>query len=430
MPKYGITSYLPITYTQAPGFTAETFNPPASSRMSDTSNALVTPHTADTMSTSYIPPFERTWVDETEHFNMVDVYNGLQTQYADAKEFDPRYGWYNDAVSIGAIFPPGIPMSAKEVMAYYPHHIRWKGMMLRLTDNDYRGIDFIGMQAFFRGPADHHISAGKMNLYQRDAAKVVYPEFKLNSYKGRLDPDLSMTHIEPGKSVVDRIGTFTIPLYDDLLRGLRHFPSGLDARVLTECLAWYKSVRDTFNPPLQFNVLHTQALSRVLQVPLKPYGPQNLDYLSLMEWREKGEFKTRPMDENITTSTSVQDMDSGNKKRSHLNINMDTEEVTMEYKIRLQHIFTFPFVAMQDLIGEAFTMGIKKAEERATARGVVLTPTTTTTNDQSLALPLTTANLRALLSPVREPTPAPVANAEPPTAPQPQPRVVSHVVVV
>lgn len=63
-----------------------------------------------------------------------------------AEILGPKYHWYEHAVPVNAIFPPGIPISAKEIMAYYPHHVRWKGVMLRLTSNDYRGADIMGMQ--------------------------------------------------------------------------------------------------------------------------------------------------------------------------------------------------------------------------------------------------------------------------------------------
>ncbi|CAE7027361.1 hypothetical protein PTNB73_01608 [Pyrenophora teres f. teres] len=423
-------------YAPAPTRTAETFNPPASSMMTDSPNAPATTRTTDTKSTPHnlnpaefvqkIPPFQRSWVDETEQFNMVDVHNRLQQLPKEVKEMGPNYAWYTNAVPINAIFPPGILMSAKEVMAYYPHHVRWKDMMLRLTHNDYRGTDIIGMQAFFRGPSQRLTHPGQMNQFQRDTVKTNIPGFKIESYKGRRDPDLSTSHIKPGRYISERVSGFIVPSYDDLLSGLRYFPSGLDARVLTECLAWYITVRDMFTPRLQINVLHTQALIRALRVPIKGYGPQNLDYLALMEWREKGKFEARRMGEIIVTSASaVEDTDSGEDGgRSRIRMNLDSEDVSLDVTIPIRHVLIFPFVALHGVIGEGLKMGIKKAEARAKARGIV--PKTTTTEDQpgtnrmkppapspkttpsftTPPRPLTTANLRTLPPAHKKPAPA------------------------
>ena len=57
-----------------------------------------------------------------------------------------NYNWYPDAVPIDALLPPGVPLSAKEICVYYPHHVRWQDIMLRLAHNDYRGPDILGIQ--------------------------------------------------------------------------------------------------------------------------------------------------------------------------------------------------------------------------------------------------------------------------------------------
>jgi hypothetical protein len=119
-------------------------NTPATARTAET---IHTPHTLDSIESLYaFPLFKRTWVDETYNFNVNVVRSKLRHKGTEADDLGTNFGWYADAVPIDAIFPPGVPISAKEIHAFYPHHVRWKGVMLRLTHNDYRGVDIMGMQ--------------------------------------------------------------------------------------------------------------------------------------------------------------------------------------------------------------------------------------------------------------------------------------------
>jgi len=112
--------------------------------------ALYTPQTMRSISSvhDYIP-FERSWVDETQDFNMREVCSTIRRPNTPVKDLGKNYTWYDDAVAADALLPPGIPLSAKELLAYYPHHIRWTGVMLRLSNNDYRGAEIVGIQASF-----------------------------------------------------------------------------------------------------------------------------------------------------------------------------------------------------------------------------------------------------------------------------------------
>jgi hypothetical protein len=125
---------------------------PATAR---TATSLHAPHTLDSIKSSHTYPlFQRTWVDETKDFNMRAARGVLQKSGSTAKDLGANYTWYNDAVPVDALLPPGVPLSAKEFNAYYPHHVRWRGVMLRLTNNDYRGQDIMGMQVSRRLPDD------------------------------------------------------------------------------------------------------------------------------------------------------------------------------------------------------------------------------------------------------------------------------------
>src|SRR3954466_7745528 len=98
-----------------------------------------------------------------------------------------------------------------------------------------------------------------MSQFQRNTVKTSIPGFKTESYHGKHTRSLCTSHLSPGKYITERRDGFTVPSFDDLLRGLVNLPCGLDARDLTECLKWYLSVCDTFTPALEFTVLHVQA---------------------------------------------------------------------------------------------------------------------------------------------------------------------------
>ncbi|KAL1795559.1 hypothetical protein ACET3X_005783 [Alternaria dauci] len=313
------------------------------------------------------PLFQRTWVDETKDFNMRSVRGVLQKPGSIGKDLGANYTWYKDAVPVDALFPPGVPLSAKEINAYYPHHVRWKGVMLRMTNNDYRGPDILGMQAFFRGPPTTNMSGAMMNQMQRDSVKNVILGFKTDTVQGKHDANLYTDHLEPGRFIAEKRNGYTLPTFDDLLNGLHHLPSGLDARGLTGCLSWYLSFRDSFTPKLELNVLHTQALVRALRIPLKPFGPQNLDRNALEEWKTWGKFEDRKVFYEPAKPTSAKVEDT-KQKRSQLHMNLDDHEVKLDVQLPLRHVLVFPFLALHGVAGEALKLGIEKAENRKTER--------------------------------------------------------------
>ncbi|KAF1936909.1 hypothetical protein EJ02DRAFT_357979 [Clathrospora elynae] len=338
-------------------------NTPATARTAMTRN---TPHILDSIESIHrYPLFQRAWVDETHDFNIKAVRSTLRQPDAKVEELGHNYHWYTEAVPIDALLPPGVPLSAKEVIAYYPHHVRWKGMMVRLTNNNYRGADIIGMQTFFRGPP-HNIPVSQMNNFQRDTVKAALPGFKTSAYKGKHDRNLHTNDFTLGKVIEDKRSGLTLPTFDHLLRGLKHLPTGLDARGLTQCLGWYLNVRDSFTPKLNLNVLHTQALIRALRLPLKPFGPQNLNCNALKEWREKGKF------EELKVHYKQPELETPSKKagqrRTQMHMNLDHHDVKLDLALPLRHIFTFPFLALHGVVVEALRLGIQKAKNRQAER--------------------------------------------------------------
>lgn len=89
---------------------------------------------------------DEVWHDETLSFSMSTIRGTLRDPTVRPSELVKNYKWYPDAVAVDALLPPGIPFSAKEICVYYPHHVRWQDVMLRLAHNDYRGSDILGIQ--------------------------------------------------------------------------------------------------------------------------------------------------------------------------------------------------------------------------------------------------------------------------------------------
>jgi hypothetical protein len=206
-----------------------------------------------------------------------------------------------------------------------------------------------------------------MNQFQRDSVKNVLKGFKTDTIQGKHDGNLHTDQLEPGKYIVDKRSGYALPTFDDLLRGLHHLPAGLDARDLTECLSWYLNFRDSFMPKLELNVLHTQALIRALRTPLKRYGPQNLDCNALKEWKEKGRFEERKVYYEPAKPKLVKTENTAHK-RSQLHMNLDDHEVKLDVQLPIRHVFTFPFLALHGVMGEALKLGIEKAGNRKAER--------------------------------------------------------------
>ena len=365
-----------------------------------------------------------TWIDETQDFDVLAVRSTLRSPSTPVKDLGPHYTWYTDAVPVDALFPPGVPLSAKEILAYYPHHVRWKDVMLRLARSGYRGSEILGIQvclnfsfhahirtwakrytasypqhndhsqanqhsqAFFRrAPHNTGTTTKAMNAYQRDTLRYMFPGFKTSASSSDLPPGLTQpqsqpatqhtTQLHPGKHISSHRPGFVLPSLDALVQGLQHLPSGLDARCLTECLAWYMRVRDTFTPRLELNVLHVQALTRALRIPVRSYGMLDLDVCGLQEWKARGGFVERVClwgSTNTSTSTTARAEAAGEKEnregngKTRLKVNVAREEVSLELRRPLRYVFMFPFVALHGVVEEALKMGIQRAEERERER--------------------------------------------------------------
>jgi hypothetical protein len=62
------------------------------------------------------PLFERKWTDETHNFNMKEVVETIRSSEMEVKDIPVLFNWFPDAVPIDALLPPGIALSAKEIL--------------------------------------------------------------------------------------------------------------------------------------------------------------------------------------------------------------------------------------------------------------------------------------------------------------------------
>ncbi|KAF2451148.1 hypothetical protein P171DRAFT_153680 [Karstenula rhodostoma CBS 690.94] len=337
-----------------------------------TTASTATPsHGSDTdtdRSVRSLVPFERQWLDETRNINMNDISGILRAPGLEVSALPESFNWFAEAVPVDSLFPPGVPISEKEIMAFYPHHVRWKGVALRLVNNAYFGDIVLAMQTFFRDKDKHPLTITNINQFFRDLFKKEMPHFKVSNFQGKPDRNLYTDQLKPLKLLNGSRYGFVVPTFDELLEGLVYLPAGLDARGLTQCLAWYLGVRDTFTPRLDLNVLHTQSLIRALRVPLKPYGPRNLDKLALQEWKENGQFAKRRVDEEGRSHVNRFHHSPKHLKRSRVTIGAETETLGVDVVVKLRHVLTFPYLAIGGMMCKALELGIEKAETRKAAR--------------------------------------------------------------
>jgi hypothetical protein len=187
-------------------------------------------------------------------------------------------------------------------------------------------------------------------------------DVNITKWAGKPDANLYTDHFESNRTV-ERRG-YTVPTFDELLTGLKYLPTGIHARGLTQCLIWYLNNRDMFNPRLEFNVLHTQSLMRVLQIPVKKPGNRNLDMVALQEWKDHGKFTENEVEhEKKTCGTPYRAMHK-QAPGPKLFLNMQEETVSLKVDLKLRHILILPYMAIGGLYCELLEWGIEKMEQR------------------------------------------------------------------
>ncbi|KAF2870753.1 hypothetical protein BDV95DRAFT_607888 [Massariosphaeria phaeospora] len=358
-------------------------------QMRHDSVAPPTPKSTASTSLQSVQLFQRTWADETRSFNMAAVRKKLRDPVA-AATFEVPEGcvWFAEAVGMYALFPPGVPVTAKEICAFYPHHVRHDGVARRLLNNGFCGDVLLDMQSPFR-TAPPTPTANLLLLpplpHKPKPTRDLYTDHLLPSNSNSKSKSKPQSKSKSTKSPLSHPG-LTLPTFADLLRGVKSLPTGLDARGLTQCLSWYLHNRDLFTPRLDLNVLHMQALLRALRVPLKGFGGRNLDRVGLAEWVERG-WSGVEVQGNINddrdddgkgegagagagagASASASAGAGAHVAVSRIEIDVDNEDVKLNLQLPLRSVLMLPFISIQALVGRALEKGVQRAEAKRVVR--------------------------------------------------------------
>lgn len=296
------------------------------------------------------------------------------------------YTWYPSAPPITTILPPGLPLSAHELLAFYPHHIRWKPLASRLARNGFTGTDIIGLQAWFRGStasgkegedpepgqARHPLRPREVNQWLRDALRGSGGYVKgsggipLGAVMGRGEARLDTEGMHPRKIAGAERGGEVCSLRD-LVRGVRRWPWGVGRRALTRVLEWYVRVEGGFTPRLEVSVLCVGAVVRALGFgEERGTGPMNLDGAVLGAWRGEGGVERVVQWEE--EGEKEKEKEGEDLRRSRVRINEAGEMVGVDVVLHLRHVLTFPYMAVGGMLCAALEMGIEKAEARKAER--------------------------------------------------------------
>ncbi|KAF2817155.1 uncharacterized protein BDZ99DRAFT_564945 [Mytilinidion resinicola] len=236
------------------------------------------------------------WHDETTRVNMAGIQKTLRRP-----EYKPPVGakWlsymkmgktasrHTDTLKeflVGSvredyILPPGVPMSGVEILAFYPHHLRWPAVAMRLINNSHTGASLSGIISWLHGQKETTTSRQIVKDTVRNAGRQSTGNMAWTETRHKPTPS---TNISPDVLVpLPRIAArgLQVPTYAQLVASVTHLPHGLHARALTTCIEFWLQHKD-----LDLNVLHTAELYRALQPHLRSAGPMNLDAVALSQW--------------------------------------------------------------------------------------------------------------------------------------------------
>ncbi|KAF2502468.1 hypothetical protein BU16DRAFT_587684 [Lophium mytilinum] len=236
------------------------------------------------------------WHDETTRVNMAGVQKTLRRpeytlpvgarwlSYMKVGKTTSRHThsskeFVEGAVHEDCILPPGVPMSGVEILAFYPHHLHWPAVALRLINNSHTGASLSGIISWLHGQKESTVSRQIVKATVRTAGIKFTGNATWTETRHQPTPT---TNISPDALVpLPRVAEsgLCVPTYAQLVASLTHLPSGLHARALTACIEFWLQHKD-----LDLNVLHTAELYRALQPRLRSVGPMNLDAVALSQW--------------------------------------------------------------------------------------------------------------------------------------------------
>lgn len=354
------------------------------------------------------------WRDETLPFDMPREYvvasepgkNGILGTGTGDADADGNAN-ENANTNVNAIFPPGIPLSASEILAFYPQHVIRQDVAERLVRNGYEARDVLGMIEVFHGGrafggiATSASTTAPSTTTTATATNTLHRVFTAALSSSQTAPPHTAnptTHPlngtppfpqnpNPNTNTNTDTNPPTVPTLSHLLTSLTHLPTSLAVRHLTTSLKWYAANKHTFTPPLDLNVLHTRALVQALCIPLRECGPQNVDAVVLAVWREGG---GRVVGEELKSgvklggggATGAAGVAFGGGARiggeeggelekagkSRVRINVPSGDVEADVVLRVGSVLLMPYFAVGGMVCVALEMGIGKAEGRRRER--------------------------------------------------------------
>lgn len=254
-----------------------------------------------------------------------------------------------------AIFPPGVPLSASELLAFYPQHCTWPDASHRLSRNRFSAEDVRVLGGLFRDGAPYVLGGWEASIPEKGKKGV---------------KDLSTSHWTNPLG-----GQGSVPSFEQLVEGVRRMPVGIGRRHLSSVLEWYVGVRDSFTPRLELNVLHTRALVQAMRFPLRRYGPQNVDAAVLSSYRRGGGDAISgpipmPLSPSLSLPSSLPSLHTGDKKRekSKITLNVPRQTVEVEVSLRVGSVLLMPYFGVGGLFCAALEWGVGRAEGRRRGR--------------------------------------------------------------
>ncbi|KAF2277394.1 uncharacterized protein EI97DRAFT_457419 [Westerdykella ornata] len=321
---------------------------------------------------NHTSPYKRPWMDNTYAPSPSSHTIRHASTRNPHRPLPAHWTLFPSAVPIDALVPPGIRLSAPELLAFYPNHVLWDGVARRLAGNGYTSEDLTGMIDFFHPAVKHEKDGEALQRFLKH-----YRTLEREVSKGKIKATSDLRTEALSTSPLPPTATLTPPKFTALTSSLANLPTGLAARDFTVAIRWWLTHRNAFTPPLEFNVLHARPLIQALRIPVKSVGRRNLDKVILEEWRVKGGTF-----EECATGGTAQEGDSGSNdektgqgsceagggKGNRLEIDVNKRIVRRQVEVKLRHVLTFPFLALLSLAGDALELGIEKAEARKAMR--------------------------------------------------------------
>ncbi|KAF2762371.1 hypothetical protein EJ05DRAFT_207645 [Pseudovirgaria hyperparasitica] len=193
------------------------------------------------------------------------------------------------APNINAHLPPDVDISSQEILAFFPNHVQWPSICCRLISNGYTASDLSSMLNWHRNDGCLTRQCASSILRKPTCGRRHENTSAAARHVHKSNKDISTTRLTPPRDVPPASRTF--PLLASLAQGVTHWPLGIEARTLTWAIKF-----SVANPDLCLTVKdvkwivggHFLRYRGNMEARIRPLGPQNVDKVTLTEWRHRG----------------------------------------------------------------------------------------------------------------------------------------------